>query len=51
MWPGGQGIYATDIDLKFGTSPKSHHVDDAGSSPVCTETCTGYPTAKSTYVI
>ena len=49
VWPGGRGVYATDIGLKFGTSPKSHHVDDAGSSPVRAETFTGYPTAKSTY--
>ena len=30
----------------FGTSPKSHHVDDTGSSPVRAEIFTGYPAAK-----
>ena len=34
---------------KFGTSPKSNHAYDAGSSPVHAEIVTGYPTAKSTY--
>ena len=39
------------IGLKFGTSPKSHHVDDVGSSPVCTKIFTGYPRAKVLIVI
>ena len=42
-------VWATDIGLKFGTSPKSHHVDDAESSPVRAETFTDYPTAKNIY--
>ena len=48
VWPGGRGVQATDIGLKFGASPKSHHVDDSKSCPVRAETFTGYPTAKST---
>ena len=32
--------------FKFGTTPKSYHMDDAGSSPVRAESCTGYPTAE-----
>ena len=45
LWPCGPVAEG----LKFGTSPKSHHVDDTGSSPVRAETFTGFPTAKSTY--
>ena len=33
--------------LNFGTSPKSRHVDDTGSSPVRTKIFIGYPMAKA----
>ena len=44
-----KGFKWCTMALKFGTSPKSHHVDNAGFSPLCTEIFTGYPTANSTY--
>ena len=37
---------ATYIGLGSGTSPESHNVEEAGSSPVRAEIFTGYPTAK-----
>ena len=43
---GGRGVYATYIDLEFMTSPKSSHVNNAGSSLVRAEIFTGYPAAK-----
>ena len=46
VWPSGRGVQATDIGLKFGTFPKSHHVNDAGSNPVRAEILKGHPAAK-----
>ena len=40
-----EGFRQRTLVSKFGTSPNSHHVDDMGSSPICTEIFTGYPTA------
>ena len=39
----------THTGLRFGTSPKSHHVDDVESSPVRTEIFHRLPLGKSTY--
>ena len=44
------GFRRRSLVSKFGTSPKSQHVDDAGLSPMRAEIFTGYPTAKYTYV-
>ena len=38
--------HMTVSQSKFGTSPKSHHVDNVGSSPVHTKIFTGYPWQK-----
>ena len=44
--PVAEGFGRRTLASKFGTSPKSHHVDDAGSSSVGTEIFTGHPAAK-----
>ena len=46
VWPGGRGVWATCIGLKFGTSPKFHYVNDAVSSPVSVEIFTDCPAVK-----
>ena len=42
MWPGGQGVLVMHTDFKIWDLPKSHHVDNAGVSPVLAKTFTGY---------
>ena len=37
-----EGLKQHTLASKFETFPKSHHVDDAGSNPICLEVSTGY---------